>query len=181
MIKPFQLNPMSIDEIKKFITDDLDAKARDIGRFTQEANEQEVKVCRFFIGWAVASIGALTMLYLKNSIVTEANVNYLLWVRLREGLFPLVASVFLGILDHLLFCHRLLNKSKELDRTIRGRIVRIIEKGNLETELKGIKDEILKEYKEQPAIIIGFKGFLYAQIAAFFFAVSVIAYILLFF
>ena len=31
---------MSIDEIKKFITDDLDAKARDIGRFTKEANEQ---------------------------------------------------------------------------------------------------------------------------------------------
>ncbi len=105
---------MSIDEIKKFITDDLDAKARDIGRFTQEANEQEGKVCRFFIGWAVASIGALTMLYLKNSIVTEANVNCPLWLYLRVSLLFLSASVLFGILDHFWFFRGLLNKSKEL-------------------------------------------------------------------
>lgn len=171
----FNLIKMSIDEIKKFITDDLNNKAKDIERFTQEANEQEVTVCRFFIGWAVASIGALTMLYLGNPIVSEANVNYSLWLYLRESLLPLSASVFLGILDHFLFFHRLLNKSQELDKTIRQRIVKIVEKSNSEDELKSIKDEILKEYKEQPAIIIGFKGFLYAQIAAFLFAVLVVA------
>ena len=167
---------MDIKEIKRFITDDLGCKAKDIERFAQEANKQEFKVCRFFIGWAVASIGALVGLYLKNFAVAMPSNNYLSY--LREAFPSLAISVFFGILHHLLFHHKLLKESKGIDKTIRDRVVRIIEKGNSEDEIGEIKDEIIDEYKNKSAILIGFKGFLYAQMGSFLFAVLIITYVL---
>lgn len=167
---------MDVEEIKRFITDDLGCKAKDIERFIQEANKQEFEVCRFFIGWAVASISALAVPYLKNFTVATPSGNYLLY--LREGFPPLATSISLGILHHLSFHHKLLKESKGIDKTIRDRVTRIIEKGNSEDEIKRIKDEIIDEYKNKPAILIGFKGFLYAQMGSFLFAVLIVAYVL---
>ena len=167
---------MSLEDTEKFITDDLNNKAGDIARFIQEANKQEFKVCRFFIGWGTASLGALSTLYLKNFDIASPNTTQLLY--LREALLPLTTSIFLGILHHLFFLNKLLKKANQFDGKIRNRVKRIIDKERFVVE--NIRKELINEYTNEPAIVIGFKGFLYAQIFSFFLAILIIGYIVYF-
>ena len=162
-----------MEEIKKFIADDLTNKAKDINRFTQQANEQEFIVCRFFIGWSVASIGALVMFYLQN-INIESPKTIILLLSLREAFLPLTVSIFLGILQHLSFGNNLLKKSVELDQKIRDRVKKIIEKGD--AAILEIKEALIKEYTDESIVLIGFKGFLYSQIASFLFGILIVGY-----
>ena len=162
-----------MEELKKFIEDDLTNKAKDINRFTQQANEQEFIVCRFLIGWSVASIGALVMFYLQN-INIESPKTIALLLCLREAFPPLTVSIVLGILEHLSFGNNLLTKSVELDQKNRDRVKKFINEGD--AAIPKIKDALIKEYTDEPIVLIGFKGFLYSQIASFLFGIIIIGY-----
>ncbi len=167
-----------MEEIKKFIADDLTNKAKDINRFTQQANEQEFIVCRFFIGWGVASIGALVMFCLQNiNIGSPRTIAFLL--SLRKACVPLVISIFFGILQHLSFSHNLLKKSAGLDKKISDRVKKILEKGD--AAILEIKKDLIKEYTEESILTIGFKGFLYLQMVSFWLGILIIGYSVLFF
>lgn len=79
----------------QFVSNDMDNKAKDLSRFTQEANEQEFTICRFLIGWSAAAIGAITAFYLQT--------NNLYLNPLKFTLIPLALSTCFGVLHHLSF------------------------------------------------------------------------------
>ncbi len=162
-----------MEEIKNFISTDLNNKANDINRFVQEANEQEFKICRFFIGWGIASIGTLAMFYLQNiNIQSPKTIMFLLF--LREAFLPLAVSISLGVIYHLFFSQTLLETAKKLDRNIRNRVATIIDQGS--DSVPEIQKSLIKEYTEESIILIGFKGFLYSQIVSFLFGILVVWY-----
>ncbi|MDO8675907.1 MAG: hypothetical protein Q7K71_07340 [Candidatus Omnitrophota bacterium] len=166
-----------MEEIKKFIEDDLTNKAKDINSFTQQANEQEFIVCRFLIGWSVASIGALIMFYLQN-INIESPKTIMLLLSLREAFLPLVVSIFLGILQHLSFGSNLLKRSAELDKKSRKKVKKIMEEGD--AAIPKIAKDLITEYTEESILTIGFKGFLYSQMASFLFGIFMVGYSVIF-
>lgn len=162
-----------MEEIKKFIEDDLTNKTKDINRFTQLANEQEFIVCRFIIGWSVASIGALVMFYLQN-INIESPKTIVLLLSLREAFLPLAVSIFWGILQHLSFSNFLLKKSADLDEKISDSLKKFKENGDV--AILKMKENLIKEYTEESVLLIGFKGFLYSQMASFLFGIFIVWY-----
>lgn len=150
-------------EAFNFVTGDMDNKSKDISRFIWQANEQEFTICRFFIGWSIASIGAITVFYLQNSSTKPLLLPYL--IPLIVSLVFLSLSVAFGVSHHFSFHNQLINKAQELDNDRKNILKNIIEKN-----MKGIiaiRDNSLETYANKSTIEIGKRWLLYLQFMAF--------------
>lgn len=154
------------DKIKKraeMVSEHMNNQARDISRFVQQANEQELITCRFFISWGIGAVAAVAGIYLYNFNVNSPIIPHLSVLRL--SLFPLVISIAMGSCHHLSFCNKLLKKADELDKNNRAYMKRTIEK--LPDEIINISEEIKQQFSKESSISFSNKKWLYWQIATF--------------